>query len=174
MLEPIKNEQGVFLVRSTQRDENILVLSIMCNNEFYNYEICVVEKTENDLAPKFYFIDDGPYFRTLPHLIEHYTKYADGLPGLLRRAISPLAQLIPIQIGPSNKTISKSSLNSSCLNLNDNQTLMNLSNQLLIQETNEMNSSTPPRHSTPLESIKQDELFKIGIFKNRTLLKDQS
>jgi hypothetical protein len=74
-MEMFRNEQGIYLVRKTQRNENILVLSMMWNNEFFNYEICIRDEQQEG---KLYYIDDGPYFRTLGHLIEHYTKYEDG------------------------------------------------------------------------------------------------
>lgn len=74
-MENYGNEQGIFLVRRTQRNENILVLSMIWNVEFFNYEICIKEEA-NDM--KLYFIDDGPYFRKLTHLVDHYSKYEDG------------------------------------------------------------------------------------------------
>lgn len=72
------------MIRRTLRDENIFVLSMFHNGEFFNYEICLKDQI---LTNKYYFIDDGPYFKTLSHLIEHYSKYEDGLPGLLTKPI---------------------------------------------------------------------------------------
>ena len=61
LLDNWRNENGAFLVRRTARDENILVLSLTYNGEFFNYEICVKEEMRPMSAPneKFYFIDDG-------------------------------------------------------------------------------------------------------------------
>jgi len=70
LLDDSMIEQGVFLVRRTQRDENILVLSLIWNNEFFNYEICIKELpqfannlTQTSIQTKYFFIDDGPYFK---------------------------------------------------------------------------------------------------------------
>lgn len=60
----------------------------MCNSEFFNYEICIKDQQQANIINKYYFIDDGPFFRSLCHLIEHYSRYEDGLPGLLVRPIS--------------------------------------------------------------------------------------
>ena len=40
-------------------------------------------------ADRFFYIDDGPLFETLPHVIDHYSKSADGLPVLLKMAVPP-------------------------------------------------------------------------------------
>ncbi len=98
-MEQYRNEQGIYLVRCTQRNDKILVLSMIWNNEFFNYEICVANRSSQDsletnisntnnnnnnnglLFPdgeRFFYIDDGPYFRKLSHLIDHYSKYEDG------------------------------------------------------------------------------------------------
>ena len=60
ILDNCKTEQGVYLVRKTQRDENILVLSLMWNSEFFNYEICIKDlpqyATPHSNNNKYYFI----------------------------------------------------------------------------------------------------------------------
>lgn len=90
ILENFRHENGCYLIRRTQRNEHILVLSLMFNAEFFNYEICIREPSPALSAPqRHFYIDDGPYFRTLSHLVEHYSKYEDGLPGLLLRPIRP-------------------------------------------------------------------------------------
>lgn len=67
----------------------------MFNGEFFNYEICVREPSPALSAPqRYYYIDDGPYFRNLSHLVEHYSKYEDGLPGLLLKPIRPNSVLL--------------------------------------------------------------------------------
>lgn len=38
---------------------------------------------------KFYFIDDGPYLESLDHVIDHYSRMADGLPTNLTCAVTP-------------------------------------------------------------------------------------
>lgn len=74
----------------------------MFNAEFFNYEICVREPSPALSAQQRYFyIDDGPYFRNLSHLVEHYSKYEDGLPGLLLKVIRPNSVLLPPSAGPA-------------------------------------------------------------------------
>lgn len=38
---------------------------------------------------KYYFIDDGPYLESLCHVIDHYSRMADGLPTNLIYAVPP-------------------------------------------------------------------------------------
>jgi hypothetical protein len=38
---------------------------------------------------RWFYIDDGPLFETLPHLVDYYGALADGLPHQLLRAIQP-------------------------------------------------------------------------------------
>ena len=192
ILSYYKNEHGVYLVRRTLRDENILVLSLMFNNEFFNYEICI-----KDLNIKYYFIDDGPYFRSLPHLIEHYMKYEDGLPGLLTKPIPPtpfgqndlfISNQMPVpaqrNIGTNqfkssnNMNNSSNKLNSvSAINMNNGQTLMNISNQMSQSQAfinNGINNNGVSNNNNNNIQAKSDALTKANLFKSRTLLNDQS
>lgn len=38
---------------------------------------------------KRFFIDDGPYFNSLEHLVDYYSSCADGLPAPLSNPVSP-------------------------------------------------------------------------------------
>jgi serine/threonine protein kinase len=218
ILENFKNDNGAFLVRRTQRNENILVLSLICNNEFFNYEICLIDQPQFVLqqqqqssmlqqnesnSGKHYFIDDGPYFRSLAHLIEHYSKYEDGLPGVLTKPISASLTLTLQQKQQQTSIVPFSSVSSTAVtrvtkpssNINNpnsstatnnggptsNQTLMNIGNQLA-QQANQATTSTA---SGPFNSMidnggngsasnnKTDSLIKANLFKHRTLLHDQ-
>ena len=40
-------------------------------------------------SDRWFYIDDGPLFETLPHVIDHYSRCADGLPVLLKMALPP-------------------------------------------------------------------------------------
>lgn len=40
-------------------------------------------------SDRWFYIDDGPLFETLPHVIDHYSRCADGLPVLLQMAVPP-------------------------------------------------------------------------------------
>jgi len=181
-----RNEQGVYLVRKTLRNENILVLSLMWNNEFFNYEICIREDLLIDSMPqKYFYIDDGPYFRTLEHLIEHYTKYEDGLPGVLKRNVEPymIQHLNNTSLINSNQSLLKpvnkqqqissngSSNNSSSSSMNGNgfTKLTNNNNDQQFRGNNNNNNSSGDNNFKS-----SDALTKAHLFKSRTLLNDQS
>ena len=40
-------------------------------------------------SDRWFYIDDGPLFETLPHVIDYYSRCADGLPVLLKMAVPP-------------------------------------------------------------------------------------
>ncbi|XP_033637567.1 tyrosine-protein kinase HTK16-like isoform X1 [Asterias rubens] len=83
-MEIIQNygaRDGQFLIRSSLNKEGIFVLSMAANGSIYNFEI---NKKGDQL-----FIDDGPYFETLEHLVNHYMHYDDGLP---MRLLHPISQ----------------------------------------------------------------------------------
>ena len=71
---------GVFLVR--KKTNSLYVISLMYENSFENFEVILVMN-------KYYCVDDGPYFRSLDHLIDYYMRYQDGFPCKLRSPISP-------------------------------------------------------------------------------------
>ncbi|GBO14590.1 hypothetical protein AVEN_215189-1, partial [Araneus ventricosus] len=71
----------MFLVRRSTRRKDIYVLSVVHNAHTYNYEI--------QCKDKFYFIDDGPYLESLEHIIDYYSRMADGLPTNLLYAVPP-------------------------------------------------------------------------------------
>ena len=181
-----RNEQGIFLVRRTQRNENILVLSMMWNFEFFNYEICAKEEPHE----KLYYIDDGPYFRRLSHLIDHYSKYEDGLPCALRRPVEPGSFRGQAYIGepnlnstqinkPPKQSMSSNSSSSSLrsdFNLNNNQIINGGGNGMLIQHPF---TRLDPFDQMP-DLVQADQISdpnamaKKFLFKSRTLLNDQS
>ncbi|CAF0796674.1 unnamed protein product [Brachionus calyciflorus] len=163
LLDGYKYDNGRYLVRKTQRDENIFVLSLMFNEEFFNYEICLKDQSNG----RYYFIDDGPYFRSLPQLIEHYSKYEDGLPGLLTRPISPNVDIVRSSFNNNNTKFSNqpvtrqtSILSSSSL---QNQQLQDILTKQLMQTSISSNSSN---------NFKMDTLSKTNLFKSRTLLNE--
>lgn len=135
----------------------------MYNEEFFNYEICSKEQSSG----RYYFIDDGPYFRSLVHLIEHYSKYEDGLPGILTRPISPSVDIMRCSFGnntkfPNGPLIRQTSnLSSSSL---QNPQIQDLITQKLMQ------TSITSANS----NFKCDTLSKTNLFKSRTLLNDNS
>ena len=80
---------GVFLVR--KKTNSLHVISLRYENNFENFEIILVMN-------KYYCVDDGPYFRSLDHLIYYYMRYQDGFHCKLRSPISPdyVHQFLPI------------------------------------------------------------------------------
>ena len=44
-----------------------------------------------------YYIDDGPYYRSIEHLIQYYSYSANGLPCALTVAISPSKSMALIE-----------------------------------------------------------------------------
>ncbi|XP_023237515.1 tyrosine-protein kinase shark-like [Centruroides sculpturatus] len=84
LLQKAGMQDGLFLVRKSTRKIGVHVLSMVFNSHIYNFEINKKEK--------FYFIDDGPYFESLEHVLDYYSKLADGLPTQLS---IPLKSEIP-------------------------------------------------------------------------------
>ena len=41
-----------------------------------------------------FYLDRGPLFSSLPHLVEYYCKYADGIEGKLLEAIVPRGESV--------------------------------------------------------------------------------
>lgn len=73
---------GSFVVRPNSRRPGYYALTLVYNQMPYHYEIVC----ESD---RWYFIDDGPLFDSLPAVIEHYMLFTDGLPTLLRFSVPP-------------------------------------------------------------------------------------
>ena len=91
---------GVFLVR--RNANNLFVLSVMTGTNFYNYAISLHQD-----KGKYYYMDDGPYFRTLEHMIEYHYKYEDGLRTKLISPVSPnskYSQLFQNELLYANQT----------------------------------------------------------------------
>ncbi|XP_041483640.1 tyrosine-protein kinase HTK16-like [Lytechinus variegatus] len=74
-------KDGQYLLRSSANKPDTMVLSMAANGTVFNFEINT--KMES------YYIDDGPYFDTLEQLIDHYSRYDDGLPTQLLFPIPP-------------------------------------------------------------------------------------
>jgi len=71
---------GMFLVRNSIKCHGYYVLSVSVGGKAYHFQI-------KSRADRWYYIDDGPLFETLPHLIDHYCKHMDGLPVLLQQSV---------------------------------------------------------------------------------------
>lgn len=75
---------GTFLVRWSNRN-NGAVLTLFYENIFYNFIIRRITVVDND----FLFIDDGPYLKSLEHVIDYYSFIPDGLPTVLKCPVPP-------------------------------------------------------------------------------------
>ncbi|CAF4380235.1 unnamed protein product, partial [Adineta steineri] len=62
-------------------------------NEFFNFEIICLNETT-------FYIDDGPYFDSLEHLIDHYCRIPDGLPITLTCSVNQSGQLVSNPLQP--------------------------------------------------------------------------
>ncbi|KAK8723687.1 hypothetical protein OTU49_011493 [Cherax quadricarinatus] len=72
---------GHFLLRQSTRKQDVYVLTLLCREQVYNYEV----SGESEL----FCIDDGPYFASLESMIDHYVRFMDGLPCRLVTPVLP-------------------------------------------------------------------------------------
>lgn len=77
---PLSRRQGVFLIRPSSKALQNFALTLFHKQEFYNFEISSTDE-------KTFFIDDGPFFDSLEHLVDHYSRISDGLPTSLKYSI---------------------------------------------------------------------------------------
>lgn len=96
ILEQSGLQLGSYLVRTSIRCHGYYVLSLVGqNNKIYHYQI-------KSRADRYFFIDDGPLFDSLGHLIDHYMKYTDGLCILLKKPIPVTRRTVPLPPIPSD------------------------------------------------------------------------
>nr|CAD7588126.1 unnamed protein product [Timema genevievae] len=81
LLKEHGNKDGTFLVRYSDRNGGVYVLTTIHGGQPYHFQI--------KIKLNFYFIDDGPYLDSLEHVIEHYSLMSDGLPTTLQVAVPP-------------------------------------------------------------------------------------
>ncbi|XP_065082934.1 tyrosine-protein kinase Shark isoform X2 [Ochlerotatus camptorhynchus] len=81
---PDESEQhdpsGVYLVRYSTK-HGVDVLTLLYENEAKHF---IIRRNQNYL-----YIDDGPYMPSLEHLIEHYSRFSDGLQTNLKHPVPP-------------------------------------------------------------------------------------
>jgi hypothetical protein len=61
----------MFLVRVSLKKMDTYVLTMCHNSKVLNYEIAN--------RGIYFFFEEGPYMHSLEHLVDHYTRYPDGL-----------------------------------------------------------------------------------------------
>uniref|UniRef100_A0A182LYW1 Tyrosine-protein kinase n=1 Tax=Anopheles culicifacies TaxID=139723 RepID=A0A182LYW1_9DIPT len=75
-----QSTSGTYLVRYSAK-QNVDVLTMLYDNEPKNF---IIQRQQDWL-----YIDEGPFMNSLEHLIEHYTRFSDGLPINLRFPVTP-------------------------------------------------------------------------------------
>ena len=78
---------GTFVVRRSSKNPKNYALTLFNEQEFFNYEIIRLNETT-------FYIDDGPYFPSLEHLIDHYCRIPDGLPTTLTCSLNRFGQTV--------------------------------------------------------------------------------
>eukprot|EP00095_Tigriopus_kingsejongensis_P001147 maker-scaffold628_size122696-snap-gene-0.27 protein:Tk01147 transcript:maker-scaffold628_size122696-snap-gene-0.27-mRNA-1 annotation:"tyrosine-protein kinase shark" len=80
-------ESGTFLIRRSAKRKKSFVLSLFYDWQSQHYEIMK--------QGRFYFLARGPYMISLEHLVDHYTRFADGLSCQLRNPVPPSTVIEP-------------------------------------------------------------------------------
>ena len=102
LIETTKNgtRNGTFVVRRSSKNPKNYAITLYNDSEFFNYEIIRLNEST-------YYIDDGPFFESLEHLIDHYCRIPDGLPTTLMFSINPSGQIISSRIQSFSSTKKK-------------------------------------------------------------------
>ncbi|CAH8526419.1 unnamed protein product [Schistosoma turkestanicum] len=96
-------KDGAFLIRRSSQSERKFVLVLYYQHQTLKYQIEVVDFSFHLDTKEAYFIDKGPLHLSLEHLVEHYSRFADGIPVRLHYAISPSGRITNIeQLMPHN------------------------------------------------------------------------
>ena len=83
-------KDGTFLVRRSNKKKNLHVLSTIYEKTCCHFVI--------EARGVYFFLEDGPYMPSIGHLIDHYSRYADGLPFKLCYPIFKMLQF-PLALG---------------------------------------------------------------------------
>ncbi|KAK3603679.1 hypothetical protein CHS0354_023276 [Potamilus streckersoni] len=92
LLESHGCKTGMFIIRNS-RKISCHVISVCHQQKVYNYEI---KSTHYD-GKLVYFIDKGPYYKSLEHLVHCYSKYSHGMQCILTMSVNPAGEIIPLQ-----------------------------------------------------------------------------
>jgi len=65
-------QNGTFLIRNSSKKIRFFVLSMIWKGKGHHFEI--------EKQGIYFFIDEGPYMMSLEHLVQHYSRFSDGLP----------------------------------------------------------------------------------------------
>jgi len=72
---------GTFLIRNSSKKKKFYVLSMLWKKTGHHFEI--------EKKGIYFFIDEGPYLTSLEQLVQHYSRFADGLPCPLTISVPP-------------------------------------------------------------------------------------
>ncbi|CAF4405899.1 unnamed protein product [Rotaria socialis] len=84
---------GMFVVRRSSTNLDNYALTIFYDNDFFNFEIIHPNETT-------YYIDDGPFFDSLEHLVDHYCRIPDGLPTTLICSVNRSKEIVLSRMQP--------------------------------------------------------------------------
>ena len=104
-------KDGSFLVRKSRSKLNAYVLGMAFEHNVYNFEIQFDNQN--------YFIDTGPYWPSLEHMICYYMRNSDGLPS---RLSAPLSSFIDISM--DRKLIQSNTKNNESFKCNENNAII--------------------------------------------------
>ncbi|XP_017125057.1 tyrosine-protein kinase Shark [Drosophila elegans] len=110
--QPEMDTSGCFLVRYSESPAaSGLVLTLLSDQVVKNFRISQADLYQNGVklqsgGSKFLYIDDGPYWPSVEHLIAHFMRFSYGLPARLKFAVPPQ----PKPEVPSFATIPRSSV----------------------------------------------------------------
>ena len=154
----LKPDDGTFLIRESQKRRNVFVLSLVHKKAFHHVLI------EN--RGVFYFLDPGPYFTSLMHLVDHYMRFSDGLPCKLRHPVKRHTK--PPRPVPHNQDLNEPEVPPRTLSRGPNPSLpCNLKPVVKRDVYKNNNTLRRVRHSVddiPMESIKMTEIIGEGEF----------
>jgi len=83
----------MFVVRYSSKNLKNYALTLYNDKEIFNFEIIHLNETT-------FYIDDGPYFDSLEHLIDHYYRISDGLPTPLTCSINQFNEIVQNRVQP--------------------------------------------------------------------------
>ena len=81
MMKEAGNQDGTFLIRNSSKKLKFYVLSMIWKNKGNHFEI--------EKQGIYFFVDEGPYMTSLEQLVQHYSRFSDGLPCPLRYPVRP-------------------------------------------------------------------------------------
>lgn len=81
MKEETGYKDGTFLIRNSSKKLKFYVLSMIWNGKGHHFEI--------EKQGIYFFIDEGPYMMSLEQLVQHYSRFSDGLPCPLLYPVKP-------------------------------------------------------------------------------------